>query len=53
MWTKQLKIDGMTCPTCATAIEDKLKLMIKATKSQKLTISKSPLTLQITISNYI
>jgi len=27
MWTKQLKIDGMTCPTCATAIEDKLNTL--------------------------
>ncbi|MCD2451952.1 MAG: heavy-metal-associated domain-containing protein [Methylicorpusculum sp.] len=24
MWTKKLKIDGMTCPSCADAIEKKL-----------------------------
>ena len=24
MWTKKLKIDGMTCPSCADGIEKKL-----------------------------
>jgi len=27
MWTKKLKIDGMTCPSCADAIEKKLNAL--------------------------
>jgi mercuric reductase len=27
MWTKQLKIDGMTCPSCAAGIEKKLNAL--------------------------
>ncbi|SMG65522.1 [weak similarity to] Heavy metal transport/detoxification protein, partial [methanotrophic bacterial endosymbiont of Bathymodiolus sp.] len=27
MWTKQLKIEGMTCPSCAQGIEDKLNAL--------------------------
>ncbi len=35
MWIKQLKIDGMTCPSCATGIEEELN----ALKGVKITIS--------------
>ncbi|MBS4052075.1 MAG: cation transporter, partial [Methylomonas sp.] len=27
MWTKKLKIDGMTCPSCADGIEKKLNAL--------------------------
>lgn len=27
MWTKQLKIDGMTCPSCASGIENELNVL--------------------------
>ncbi len=27
MWIKQLKIEGMTCPTCAAGIETKLNVL--------------------------
>ncbi len=27
MWTKELKIDGMTCPSCAVGIEEKLNVL--------------------------
>ena len=27
MWTKQLKIEGMTCPGCADGIEKKLNAL--------------------------
>lgn len=35
MWTKQLKIEGMTCPSCAQGIEDKLN----ALKGVKIKVS--------------
>lgn len=46
MWTKKLKIDGMTCPSCADAIEKELN----ALESVEIKVSYSEGSAMLTVT---